>query len=82
MAMHLNTYGLMMNGFHLVAAYKVFEKGMPCLFIECYKSEGTYLVRNWLSGRKVWDNCYDNKDEANANVARLLKTWKCHQRTF
>lgn len=79
---HLNTYGLLANGFQLVAIYECFTKGERKLNIECYTNGGEYLVRSYYSGRRAWDNVYDNKDDANAKVKELFKLRAWHKRVF
>ncbi len=82
MAFHLNTYGLMQRGFRLIAIYECFTKGQKKLIIECYKNDTEYLVRNFTSGSTAWDNVFDNRNEANAEVVRLRKTMTWYRRTL
>ena len=82
MAMHLNGLGLSQNGFKLVASYKCFSKGERMLNIDCYSDGACYLVRNFLSGGRAWDNVYSDKDKANARVKELMSIRKWHKRVF
>ena len=80
--MNLNTYGLMMNGFRCIAIYHCFTKGQKMLVVECYTNGTEYLVRNFHSGRKAWDDLYDNKDDANNKVKYLFGLYNGHKRVM
>lgn len=82
MYMHLNSYGLCVRGFKLVAAYQCFKKGEKRYNIDCYSNGKQYLVRDFESGRKCWDELFDNKDEANNYVVSLWKNYTFHKRIF
>ena len=80
--MHLNSYGLWMNGFKLVASYTCITKGKKALHIDCYTNGNEYLVRTFETGRTAWDSLYTNKEEANASVSRLFKLYSFHKKNF
>ena len=80
--MHMNTYGLMMNGFRMVASYEAFTKGQRKLNVECYTNGTEYLVRSFFSGKTAWDDIFTDKDEANRKVKYLLNLRDWHKRIF
>ena len=80
--MHLNDYGLHMNGYRLVAVYHCFSKSSRMLIVECYTNGSDYLVRNFHSGKKAWDDVYDNAENANARVKQLFNLYNGHKRVF
>ena len=74
MTMRMNACGLAQQGYKMVAAYVVFLKGQKKLNIECYRKDNSFLVRNWTTGSTAWINEYNNRDDANAEVIRLIKS--------
>lgn len=74
MTMRMNAYGLSQIGYMLVAAYEVYLKGQKRLNIECYKKDNSLLVRRWTTGSTAWINEFNNRDDANAEVIRLIKS--------
>lgn len=80
MALHLNSEALKERGWKLNAKYECFEKGMPCLYIECWENHGAYLVRDWNRGRPLWDHVFRNRDKANNRVIALWSLRKWHKR--
>ena len=80
--MNLNTYGLTMNGFKCIAIYHCFSKGHPRLTVECYTNGTEYLVRNFRSGHKAWDDLFTNKDDANGKVKYLFSLYNSHKRVM
>ena len=50
------------------------------LIVECYTNGSEYLVRNFRSGHKAWDDIFDNKDDANNKVKYLFGLYSWHKR--
>lgn len=82
MTLHLNDYGLQQQGFRLIAQYECFSKGERSLNIKCYKNGTAYLVRDFLTRGRAWDEVFEDRDSANEYVKKLWSKRKFHKRVF
>lgn len=82
MTLHLNRYGLMQEGFRLIASYECFKKGQRKRNIDCYSNGSDFLVRQYESGRRAWDNLYSDKTDANAKVKQIFNSYSFHKKVY
>lgn len=89
MALHLNKMALYARGFRLVASYTCFTKLSWSEYrkkfnwyvrdFDCYTDGKQYLVRRISDRGYVWDEVFDNKNDANAHMKRILADCTFHK---
>lgn len=77
MTVQLNMFGLMANGYRIVARYEMFSKGKAKLTVECWQGNSEYLIKFWEGRKRSFTLVYQNKAEANKKFIQLksLYTW-------